>query len=56
MTQEEQQQVTAAMEFMKRQIGHLLSEGAIVASQLEAVAIKLKSVEDELAALKAPKE
>lgn len=55
MTQEEQQQVTAAMRFLERQIAHLASEGAVVASQLEAVAIKLKATEDELAALKAPK-
>ena len=56
MTQEETQQVTAAMKFMERQIANLASEGAIVASQLEAVAIKLKAVEEELAALKALKE
>jgi hypothetical protein len=55
MTQEEQQQVAAAMKFMEQQIARLASEGAIVASQLEAVAIKLKAAEDELAALKAPK-
>jgi len=55
MTQDENQQVAAAMKFMERQIAHLASEGAIVASQLEAVAIKLKATEDEMAALKALK-
>lgn len=55
MTQDENQQVAAAMKFMERQIAHLASEGAIVASQLEATAIKLKSVEEELAALKEKK-
>lgn len=55
MTQDENQQVAAAMKFMERQIAHLASEGAIVASQLEATAIRLKAVEEELAALKAPK-
>lgn len=53
MTQDENQQVAAAMKFMERQIAHLASEGAVIASHLEATAIRLKAVEEELAALKA---
>lgn len=52
MTQEEQQQVNAAMAFMEAQVSNMAREGANKAVQCEALAQKLKAAEDELAKLK----
>ena len=55
MTQEEQQQVSAAMQFLERQVANVTREGANATMMLEAVAQKCKALEAELAALKEPK-
>ena len=52
MTQDEQQQVNAAMAYMERQCANLAREGAQTAAQLEACAQKLKAAEEDIAALK----
>ena len=53
MTQDEQQQVNAMMRFYERQCGNLASEGAQAVGMAEALAIKLKAEQEEIAALKA---
>ena len=52
MTQDEQQQVNAMMRFYERQCGNLASEGAQAVGMAEALAMKLKAVQEELGALK----
>ena len=52
MTQDEQQQVNAMMRFYERQCGNLASEGAQAVGMAEALAIKLKAAQEEIAALK----
>ena len=53
MTPEEQQQVNAMMRFYERQCGNLVSEGAQAVGMAEALAIRLKAAQEEIAALKA---
>ena len=52
MTQDEQQQVNAMMRFYERQCGNLASEGAQAVGMAEALAIRLKAAQDEIASLK----
>ena len=55
MTQEEQQQVNAAMAYMEAQIANLAREGANKAAQAERLAIQLHAAHAEIAQLKEPK-
>ena len=55
MTQEEQQQINAAMQYLERQIANVAREGANATMIAEALGIENKKLKDELAALKEPK-
>ena len=55
MNQEEQQQVSAAMQFLERQVANVAREGANATMLAEALGIENKKLKDELAALKEPK-
>ena len=52
MTQDEQQQVNAIMRFYEAQVANLAREGAQAAGVAEALAMKLKAAEAEIAALR----
>lgn len=52
MTPEEQQQVNAMFRFYEAQVANLTREGAQAAGIAEALAIKLKAAEQEIAALR----
>ena len=52
MTQDEQQQVNAMMRFYEAQVGNLTTAGAQMQMAAEALAIRLKAAEAELAKLK----
>ena len=56
MTPEEQQQVNAAYAYFERQCGNLAREGANAMALAEGLAIRVKALEAELAALKKPAE
>ena len=56
MTPEEQQQVSAKVNFLERQIMNMADEGSNAAAAAEGFAIRAKKAEDELAALKAKME
>ncbi len=52
MTPEEQQQVNAMMRFYEAQVANLTTAGAQAAGVAEALSIRLKTAETEIAALR----
>ena len=52
MTQDEQQQVNAAMRFLEMQVANVSREGANAAMLAESLALRLKAAEAELAVLR----
>ena len=52
MTQDEQQQVNAALAYFERQCANLAREGAQMSATAEGLAIRLKAAQDELAKLR----
>ena len=52
MTQDEQQQVNAMFRFYEQQVANLSREGAQAAGVAEALAVKVKALQEEIAALR----